>query len=239
MKLTRKDYEKRQHELTQLYRKCWPELNRELASFSTLRSLSRPFLLDLTAHNFPEAQSKLLVVGQQTNGWDTDHATGGDLVDDLLWLYKDFEMGANYVRSPFWAGTHELYGRLNIDGPATGFAWTNVLKVDEANGRPQPDVVDVLFRSFNLLSEEIRLAQPDVVVFFTGPTYDDFLKRIFGGIIFHETSAASGRLLVRLEYDRSVLPHHTYRTYHPKGLRLHNHWNLIEIISRWSRLGVA
>jgi hypothetical protein len=111
--------------------------------------------------------------------------------------------------------------------------------VDEKMGRPKPDVANILHRYFNLLPKEIELAAPDVVVFFTGPNYDDMLKLTFPGITKNEIPDVRERAMTRLECDRGALPQRTYRLYHPKYLNISRQWDLIERIQDLAKANSA
>jgi hypothetical protein len=231
MRIGREDFEARQQELRRLYSALWPRLDRALFQIRDERNLSMPLLLSLTAHAYPEAAVRLLVVGQQTNGWKPDGEIVGDAVESLLNLYTGFDLGSRYVRSPFWAAAHELYGLLNPGGPRNGFLWTNLSKVDENYRRPSVDVENILRGCFDVLAKEIELAAPDIIVFFTGPSYDQLLCSTLQGSQLYDTPLNNRRLLARLGSNGGALPKRSYRTYHPKGLRLHKKWDIIREIA--------
>jgi hypothetical protein len=201
------------------------------------RELSEPFLIDLTAHNYPEAETKLVIVGKQTNGWGWDHCPiPGDDVAKLLFTYKDFSLGRNRYMKTFFQAAHQLYNLLNPQGPENGFIWTNLFKVDEKNGRPESDLESILFDVFNVLPTEIELAEPDVVVFFTGPNDDDFLTKTFPEVEFMDAP-------VEPPEERSVLARVTnlrapntcpqaFRLYHPTALRIKKKWRLVSEIPK-------
>ncbi|WP_415803579.1 hypothetical protein, partial [Marinicrinis lubricantis] len=56
------------------------------------------------------------------------------------------------------------------------------------------------------------LLSPDVVLFFTGPYYDDRLQRTFAGSVLDSVNGMPLNLLCRVIHDK--LPYHSYRTYH-------------------------
>jgi hypothetical protein len=232
MPLTRKDYEIRQRDLEALYHKLWPELTAKLDILQASREISKPFLIDLTAHNYPEAQTKLVVVGQQTNDWRAESASEGDSVGDLLGVYKDFCLGKRYMTT-FFQAVHQLYKCLNPSGPENGFIWTNLFRVDEKNRRPERDLEDILLRLFNVLPKEIELAEPDMVVFFTGPNYDDFLKATFPGVSLTPVKPIEPeRVLSRVNLQVGDVCPQAFRVYHPNGLRRHKKWPLISEICK-------
>jgi hypothetical protein len=219
----------RQQRLTETYRKRWPALIEGLGAFSTRRKISRPFLMNLDAHEYAAAQVKLMVVGQQTYGWGEDiprKALATDGIDRLLGLYDDFGLGKDYGRSPFWAAAHSTYRALNPDAPENGFLWNNVLKLDEGGERPDADVEALQAKVFNVLADELDIAQPHAVVFFTGPTYDGALEAALPGIAFEKVRGYDQRELAQVRHPK--LPPAGFRTYHPGYLRRAGRWALVE-----------
>ena len=166
---------------------------------------------------YRNATVKLVVVGQQTNGWG--HPEDG--IEGLLAEYRRFDLGKTYVRSPFWHAAHEIYGSLNPDGPPRGFLWSNLIKVDVAQERPSR-TIEELISSVGLLQHEVAITQPDVVVFFTGPWYDERLRATFPGVEYERINDFVNRL------SHDALPERTFRSYHPGYLRLSGNWPVIE-----------
>jgi len=215
------DGEAAQAALMQIYRERWPALVDALGAAVRDRGLSKPQLVDLNAFggSYWRASVRLFVVGQQTNGWDDKIPWDPDpsrAVPPLLQMYADFELGRSYWWTAFWAGSHCLCRQLSPDGPANGFVWSNLVKVDKGGRRPGRDIEDVVCSEFGVLPEEIRLARPDVVVFFTGPYYDDRLRATFSGCEFVEVSGWPDRRLATLKHRG--LPARSYRTYHPGAM---------------------
>jgi hypothetical protein len=78
------------------------------------------------------------------------------------------------------------------------------------------------------LTDEIKIVQPDVILFFSGPNYDDKIK-----IQFNETPQFVKvfddipiRELARVAHDD--LPYNSYRAYHPAALQRQNKLNQVE-----------
>ena len=66
-------------------------------------------------------------------------------------------------------------------------------------GAPNPDVEELLAHHFSVLPKEIELAEPHVVVFFTGRTKNDGrLKSAFPGIQFHPVKGVEPAFLCEL-----------------------------------------
>lgn len=194
-----------QNELNDLYFKYWDNIS---SLIGATNGLSHPLLISI-----PEAylsqKTKLLVVGQQTNRW-----CGGS-IDDLLECYKRFSFGEQYS-SPFWNVTRKLEALLEIDPFA--ITWSNLNKCDFEGRRPSEKLEQEIYNKFPVLNGEIGLLKPDIVLFFSGPYYDSHLKGIFPKCKFINVSGFLERQLCRVEHQS--LPFNSYRTYHPKHLRI-------------------
>ena len=214
-------------QLHNLYRSHWSRLARELP---TDEGLSNPQFMKIP-QEYERADCKLLIVGQQTNGWGVgskDAGFGADLgndpADELMSLYQRFELGRKYTKSPFWVASHKIYKALNPQGEPEGFAWSNLVKIDQNRFRPAFEYENIVSKC-ELLQAECKLLKPDVVVFFTGPDYDPRLLMTFPGL---QMSPVIERALFVLEHE--ALPAHSYRTYHPNYLRRSKQWEILDRI---------
>lgn len=215
----------RQQRLREAYEMSWPTLVSALATAGNVDELSYPQLMDLEAHNYLKSSRKVFVVGQQTEEWfgkwcDLENDSNGTPIPFLLNIYREFRLGIERRHTPFWSASHGLYGALNPTGPEDGFVWSNLIKMDEKgrrdtkDARPQLELEDLVCRTFNMLPKEIEFAEPEVVIFFTGPRYDERL----GACLESELLPVEGwplRELARVVDRHNLLPKHSYRTYHP------------------------
>ena len=191
---------------------------RALAELPSLPAgVSAPHLIQVP-EGYAHASTRLMVVGQQTYGWGEPPYVGS--VELLMAGYASFDLGNGYRRSPFWVASHKLHRALNPEGPERAFLWSNLVKVDCKGARPAPEIEDMVSR-LGLLQMEIELTNPDVVVFFTGPYYDDRLTATFPGVRFVD----AGRHIQRLEHPQ--LPKRSFRTYHPNYLRRSRNWSVL------------
>lgn len=93
--------------------------------------------------------------------------------------------------------------------------WNNINKFGKDSGKGKPDhaVLDDELCFYNIIREEIKIINPDVCLFLTGPNYDGYIKRKFTAVQFCRLSSFDSRQVAKIE---SVdLPINTYRTYHP------------------------
>ena len=199
--------------LSELYSRTlhaiWPAL-------AAVGDLGGPLLIDVP-DTYLNATVKLMVVGQQTNGWGHPD----DEIEGLLAEYRRFDLGNTYVNSPFWQAAHAVYVSLNPDGPPRGFLWSNLVKVDVAQKRPS-SAIEELLSSASLLQDELAITQPDIVVFFTGPAYDERLRATFPSVEYERINDFINRL------NHEALPEQTFRSYHPGYLRRSGNWSVIE-----------
>jgi len=160
-----------------------------------------------------EVQSKrLLIIGQQTNGWTYDVSD----VNKQMGTYKGFNLGINYYSSPFWNITRKLENAIGIQEYSC--AWTNVNKFDLNAGKPYGEYEKEIEKLDDLLIKEIEIIKPDICVFFTGPSFDNRIKKAFNGVSFNKIDNWDKRQLTKLEHP--LLPELTFKTHHPKSLRI-------------------
>lgn len=195
-----------QQQLTELYKSHFDQI-RDLQS--RYKALSGPLLIHIPESYFQQ-KTKLMVVGQQTAGWER----GG--IDDLLKCYKDFNLGEKYKPTPFWNMIRKMETILSIEPYA--IIWSNLNRCDYNRKRPPRKIEKQMPFSSEMLLKEIEILKPDIVWFFTGPSFDEKLDRIFPGIQYQEIACFPKRAAAKLLHEK--LPEKSYRSYHPMYLRL-------------------
>jgi len=135
-----------------------------------------------------------------------------------------------FRRDSFSRASRRLYRRLNSSGPPLdpasgpaygpddGFLKTYLVKMDQRERRPAPPLEERICDAFNVLPDEIRVAQPQVVVFFTGPEYNSRLVATFPAACILPVRGFSIEMLAKISHPS--LPEHSYRTYPPAILRV-------------------
>ena len=167
----------------------------------------------------------------------------GDLVDNhdaveaLLWGYREFAF-AKYqpevYNSPFWQAFRKIQ-----DWPDVGVMWGNLVRADYSppeentygysiNNASEQTRKVLIDQQMHLLTFEIAILEPQVCVFFTGPDYDSIISSTFSGCEFLPCDGVPTRELARLAHKS--LPVTSFRTFHPKYLRLSRKWSYIENI---------
>jgi hypothetical protein len=195
--------------------------------------LSAPLLIQPT-QRWLDGEHRVLVVGQETREWGPNlvntfaaFSSHADAVDQVLETYREFSFGAT-LPSAFWSHFKDL--RQAFDSGNAGFEssvlWTNLYRVSvevatgkdkynysaERNSTPtQRTALRDLSRT--VLLEEIRLLEPTMVVFFTGPNYDAALKDVFQGAVLSAVEPFTARQMSWVQHP--ALPTQSIRSYHP------------------------
>lgn len=204
-------------ELMNIYRKYWNniiELKRKYPD------LSNPLLIDIS-DSYWRQEVKLFIVGQQTNGWfNKELGFSEDLthIVKLIEGYKKFKFGLNYRNKPFWSVVRKIAKRLIIDIDKEGnIVWSNLNRMDYNSERPSKEIERLLYEKLPLLPEEVRIAKPDLIIFFTGPDFDYIINALFNN---PEMTPFSGKEISKLaKVSLKGYNLKGYRTYHPDHLR--------------------
>lgn len=96
------------------------------------------------------------------------------------------QYSARKLRTPWWSGVHRLVGPLvGATRPRDTFsriAWSNVLKVGGRAGNPDPALIRAQQPHVALLSKEIAVLKPEIMVFATGWRFDNHLRAALPGV---------------------------------------------------------
>ena len=178
-----------------------------------IKDYAGPLLPYCWEQKYLKSKYRLVIFGQETNGWYCDYMNSEEEISKNVGMYKDFRLGADY-NSLFWQYAHRFNRELNgIDD--LNFVWMNVNKFgsDSGVGRPEQAVLEDEVKYYNLLAEELAILKPDVCLFLTGPNYDQDIARKLPDVGFLQLGEFGEREAVRLH--SRYLPCHSYRTYHP------------------------
>ncbi|MCX6227094.1 MAG: hypothetical protein NTV01_20485 [Bacteroidia bacterium] len=197
-------------QLTQLYRERSKDFKHIIETFPE-DDLAGPFLMSPN-ELYQHQPIRLLIVGQQTNGWSYDF----DDIGKQMANYEEFNLGIYYYSSPFWNITRKL--ELALGNVEYSCAWTNLNKYDLDSKRPFGNFEKEISKFDSILIDEIKILKPDACIFFTGPSFDLRIKSLFNGIVFEKIENWDMKQLCRIIHE--ILPELTFRTHHPKSLRI-------------------
>src|SRR5574344_1378957 len=201
-------------QLFSLYQSFLPNLSKMYQDLDNndITDYVGPLLLHCWEEEYRKSRYKLMIFGQETNGWfDKYIRTPNDIKEDIQ-LYQDFKLGDSY-NSLFWQYAHNI--NLMINGEDNlNFIWNNVNKCGlDGKGRPLSNVLTKEKEQFNVISKEIDILKPDVCIFLSGPNYDSDLRRNFPDLRiepFENYPTNEAAILVS-----PCLPVKSFRIYHP------------------------
>lgn len=171
-----------------------------------------------------------MYIGRETNSWYSQNPTDKILYDDYGLF--DIEQLTNLVvrfdfvyKNQFFYLLHKINKKLNGISCKCGqrpfihnFIWTNIFKFGrktKEKGRPKIGVQEWEQKNFNILKDEIKITQPNLIIFVTGKGIDDdtfFIKRVLGDI--STTQIDSQRNIVEIQNDEIDIP--MYRVLRPE-----------------------
>jgi hypothetical protein len=197
-------------ELRQLYHNYQHKFEEVVKPFPN-DDIAGPLLMS-PDDTYSNQRIKLLIVGQETNGWGYFSSN----IDEGMIHYENFNLGIDYYSSPFWNITRKVERLLGNDEYSC--AWTNISKYDVNAKRPSGSHLKEIEKIDDLLLKEIKVLKPDVVIFYTGPDLDYRLKKIFNSLTYKSIEGFTERQFTRLIHP--LLPQLSFRSYHPRSLRM-------------------
>ena len=190
-----------------------------------------PLLLKINEENYRNADLRIMIFGQETNSWE--HEVSSELIPmnqsidfteqtvnafmDYYRLFLNNKLTQKGIKSPFWNAHNKIYE--NLTGRKVDIVWNNIYKIGNKlkdHNRPHESIRQMENASFDVISNEIEILKPDVLVFFTGPNYEARVNKKFH---INETNEISGvpiRELAKISIANEIL---AYRTYHPGYLQ--------------------
>ena len=203
------------------------------------RRASAPLLVR-PGHRWFGASERLLIVGQETNGWSSTDGTlrsleqfyeRADGVETMLEAYSDFDFASSYRHrnSAFWRAFRLLtQNRVAL--------WTNLFRTD-VDGPVllnccASEQAELLKAQRALLREEVNELAPSVVLFLTGPRYDPALFSTFPEATIQPLWSDVPQREIAV-ITCSVLPIRTVRLYHPTYLQRSRRWHLLDRLQAW------
>ena len=158
-----------------------------------------------------------MIVGQETNSWTGE--IGEKSIDQLMNKYEDFFGNGKCFRygGQYWNAVKSYseafkskYDKANVQ-----LIWNNILKVgkNEGKGKPKKEIIKIQQEYFPVFQKELEILKPDVLIFFTGPKYDKYLRSNWDDITFDQIDKYPIRELAKV--SSKYLPKNSFRTYHP------------------------
>lgn len=194
----------------------WPDAQ------SIVRELNGPFLI--AAHEqYQEAKLRVVIVGQENNDWgpyksfaDFHQAHPANLasaLDEYRKFITRWEYNTTFFQY-FARLRKEIHGEQASEQQQS-ILWLNLFKLNHGGkcSWKSPLYEQMLAIQAGVFQAEIKALDPHVVIFLTGPDYDQVIERFFPQIQRATISPFEQRQVMRI--SAPGLPRLTFRSYHP------------------------
>lgn len=170
--------------------------------------------------NYEKMKYKILIVGQENNGYGYETEAKKSMLFTL-----EFQSNRFYDNAPFFSFPYSFCASINdCDNEKYSkksyLAWVNLIEFSFETSSKKPlneKAQSIIDNEFNILEEEIKIINPDIVLFLTGPNYDNYIKNQLKGVEFKTVENYHIRQFARVEHE--ALPKNSFRIYHPVYLR--------------------
>lgn len=205
--------------LLKLFESKWEAVNKV---YDTLQEEEEWAVLHLACvpYNYEKTKYKILIVGQENNGYGYETEPKKSMLFTL-----DFQSNRYYDNAPFFSFPYSFCASINdCDNEKYSkksyLAWVNLKEFSFETSSKKPlneKAQNIIDNEYNILEEEIKIINPDIVLFLTGPNYDYYIKAQLNGVEFKTVENYGIRQFARVEHKS--LPKNSFRIYHPVYLR--------------------
>lgn len=237
-------------QLKELYQKHWDSVRDNIvsnhgkfASFNYKDRPAFPYML-CASEKYINSKHRVMLCGQETyDGWYgkeskdyNEDIINKTTVDNLTKLYDSFvNQNCGYGKS-FWGFYKQIYN----SNPDVGFIANNIVKIGKRKGRGyDPDVEKEARSCFPVFKEEVNILKPDLIIFLTGPNYDDKIEYNLGSFSkencldkeeFSFLNNPANICFDKLNFNDNNIPL-SYRINHPGAIqRQHQYYPMIKAI---------
>jgi hypothetical protein len=189
---------------------------------------TNPLLLYIdNEKSWQNADLRIMVFGQETNDWEQGYHSDKNITL-LCGTYDRFfnKGGCWSYGGQFWNGLNRFKNILSEKFPdkQIQYLWNNIIKIgkDGEKGRPPEYIYEQEREYFNVIPDEVDILQPNILLFFTGYTYDDAIHNNFGKVVYTPVHPFGDRQLARLSIPARPEINCAFRTYHPNYLWRNN-----------------
>ncbi|MBE2288147.1 MAG: hypothetical protein IAE95_01235 [Chitinophagaceae bacterium] len=207
-------------QLANLYRLKWAEYNSALKTLETTHNIPKPTMpLLLGVENESEYQHsdlRIMVLGQETNSW---HQYCPEIPIQKLQNWNIDRTLRIQGKAPFANAQRKMrrYFTKYFPDLKCSYLWNNVVKIglEKGKGFPGDQLYQIEKRHFNILKEEIAILNPNVLIFLSGPYYDQYIFDKLGKLEKCSIPNFELNQLCELKVQNTTC---AIRTYHPNYL---------------------
>ncbi|WPK55458.1 hypothetical protein [Vibrio fluvialis] len=175
------------HKLKFLYSSKWKALI-ETAKANAINA-ANPLLVKVD-QSYVDADVRVMIVGQETDGWYGCLRSRDLCVEELMDCYHNYfsqrNSGGNDMgKRAFWNMKNFKYFETHLvehlKDKKVAFIWNNISKIgNDGRGKPSSSITELERGYFNIFLEEFEILKPDIVIFTTGESRDCYIKHHFG-----------------------------------------------------------
>lgn len=216
------DEQKVRGQLVDAYRSILEQVEIKLPE-DAFSGLADTFLLDVTAE-YCRSDIRIMVVGQEPKAWNGAYKGYSAIPDLSEYLQASMRKYSDCLhKKPKKAGFLRFLHHAGIymqKKEAVSVIWGNLFAVSYKKASPIKSKAfpAIKLLSFRLLREQIRILQPNAVIFTTGWKYDKYLKECFEGDITNSNVIEPKKL-----WCFELPGVSCFRTSHPRYVG-HNRW---------------
>lgn len=179
-----------------------------LLEASKLNSEAASPLLIKVDQEYLHSDIKIMIIGQETDGWYGKLNSANKSVEELMegyfnYFYQKTDHGKNRGKRAFWNRKNfkyfedELKEYFGGKNKSVSFIWNNISKIGNAGrGKPQKEIKRLERGYFNILKDEFEILKPDIVIFTTGSSRDSYIRYHFGSdVIFKPKLSLDNNML--------------------------------------------
>ncbi len=170
-------------ELQGLYLSKWNKLLEEANKLTA--KAANPLLIKVD-QAYIDSDIKVIIIGQETDGWFGQLNEGEMSVEKLMEAYSGyFNQRADHGKRAFWNRKNYRYFEDEITkyyhDKNVSFIWNNISKIgSDGRGKPGSSIENLERNHFNIFLREFEILKPDIAIFTTGSTRDSYIKHHFG-----------------------------------------------------------
>ena len=212
-------------ELMKLYNSTMPQVAKCISCLNEQRQgnyISNPYLI-APSYSYFQSMRRIMIVGQETYCWLGEILDGKfspeTSVETLMKLYDLFSNNQSRgYNSPYWNLVNLLQSIAKENG--IGVVTNNLAKVGFNHSTGYDPTANAEFDM--VFREEIRICEPDAILFLSGPNYDNLIRQRLGDFFAEPCiDALSARKCARLNFPNNtdLSDMLIFRTYHPGYLQ--------------------
>ena len=209
-------------QLEDLYKSKYPNLTSQINEYNQNinddnNRATNPLMLKVN-DEWINADLKIMIFGQENNFWAGEcgnRAIFCGKINEVIEIYEKFYLKDLMYACPFWNEYRNIIKGTKSQGKKISFLWNNIVKIGRLGIGCVPEIHKITNENFNIIADEINISKPDVLVFFTGPNYDNKIFDALGKYTKFPIENFNPRQLCEIKFDTDYNLKYSIRTYHP------------------------